>query len=90
MKKVIFLILALQVILAVAKSVEEDSPSKEKIKASTTTAAPPEFASQCFYNFKHERLNKECKAAKPPKCDGAGILVQTTVGEDYEMCCCNV
>lgn len=46
------------------------------------------FASQCLYDFKGKRVNKSCDSEKPPKCE-KGHLVSTSVGEDYEMCCCN-
>lgn len=45
-------------------------------------------ASQCLYDFKGKRVNKDCASEKPPKCE-KGHLVSTSVGEDYEMCCCN-
>lgn len=49
---------------------------------------PLAMAVQCLYDFKKNRVNRDCKSAKPPKCE-KGDLVQTSVGEDYEMCCCN-
>lgn len=44
---------------------------------------------QCLYDFQGNRVNKECVIAdRPLKCE-RGTLVQTIVGSEYEMCCCN-
>lgn len=90
MIKVILLLAAVQVALVLTMPADTVVEPVTEASNSTATAAPTEFASQCKYNFKGERLNKGCNAAKPIKCEGSGILVQTTVGEDYEMCCCNI
>jgi hypothetical protein len=45
--------------------------------------------SQCVYDFQGNRLNKGCPMMdRPPMCQ-KGFLVQTLVGNDFEMCCCN-
>ena len=46
------------------------------------------YCPQCLYDFKSHRINAGCPSKKPPKCD-KGTLVITSVGKDYEMCCCN-
>lgn len=46
------------------------------------------FCPQCLYDHKKYRINTGCPSRKPPKCD-KGTLVLTSVGDDYEMCCCN-
>lgn len=58
--------------------------------ANMTTAAEltSPYCAQCLYDYKGNRVNKGCGSEKPPKCE-KGKLVQTSVGEDYEMCCCN-
>ena len=44
---------------------------------------------QCLYDFQGNRVNKGCLISdRPVKCE-KGTLVQTTVGVEYEMCCCN-
>jgi|SRR5690349_18678997 len=48
----------------------------------------PKFASQCLYDHKGKRVNKDCDTEKPPKCE-KGHVVSTSVGDEYEMCCCN-
>jgi predicted Zn-ribbon and HTH transcriptional regulator len=57
-------------------------------QTSSTTFVMPPFCPQCLYDFKGNRVNKGCPSEKPPKCD-KGTLVKTSVGDDFEMCCCN-
>jgi hypothetical protein len=100
MKRIILVILALQVILVVSKPADDEVGADAVAKGAaetaaavgpTTTLAPSQFAPQCQYNFKGSRLNDNCKSELPPKCEKeAAVLVKTTVGDDYEMCCCNV
>lgn len=92
MNKIIFAALVLLTIstnplaamLPAADEVEEAGNS------TTTTTEAPLLASprQCLYDFKNKRVNQDCHAEKPPKCE-KGSLVQTMNGETYEMCCCN-
>lgn len=42
----------------------------------------------CVYDFKSNRLNKGFSAFVQPSC-AKGTLVVTSVGSNYEMCCCN-
>jgi hypothetical protein len=53
---------------------------------------PPQEAAkvvQCLYDFQGNRVNKGCVTAeRPPRCE-SGSLVQTLVGNEHEMCCCN-
>lgn len=45
-------------------------------------------APQCLYDYTGFRVSQGCPAQLPPQCD-KGVLVQTSVGEEYELCCCN-
>lgn len=48
-----------------------------------------EESPQCLYDFNGNRINKGCPInERPPMC-AKGFLVQTLVGSDYELCCCN-
>jgi hypothetical protein len=58
------------------------------INKQTMATESTKFASQCLYDFKGMRVSKKCDVEKPPKCE-KGTLVATSVGDDYEMCCCN-
>ena len=44
---------------------------------------------QCLYDFQGNRVNKGCPISERPVKCGKGTLVQTIVGVEYEMCCCN-
>lgn len=46
------------------------------------------YAPQCMYDFSGHRINQKCPCEQPPKCE-RGHIVKTSVGEDFEMCCCN-
>lgn len=70
------------------------APINNRTATALAVSAPlqSKFASQCLYDFNGKRLNKDCSAETPPKCE-KGHLVSTLVGksagEEYEMCCCN-
>lgn len=64
---------------------EEDESNGSQIFPASTA---PKYAPQCTYDYKGRRINKECPCDQPPKCE-RGYIVKTSVGEDYEMCCCN-
>lgn len=65
---------------------------EELIFPNETSEVPNEvlsaFCPQCLYDFKGNRVNEGCTSEKPPACD-KGVLVITTAGDDFEMCCCN-
>lgn len=44
---------------------------------------------QCLYDFQGIRVNKGCAIKERPPMCARGLLVQTLVGSEYEMCCCN-
>lgn len=56
----------------------------------TFNGEPPstKYAPQCMYDFTGKRINQRCPCEQPPKCE-RGSIVKTSVGEDFEMCCCN-
>lgn len=43
---------------------------------------------QCMYDYRGNRLNMGITSEHPPSCE-QGVLVATSIGDDYEMCCCN-
>lgn len=48
-----------------------------------------EISVQCLYDFKGNRISRGCPIVERPiKCK-KGLLVLTTVGSEFEMCCCN-
>jgi hypothetical protein len=75
---------------------EEEEPTVDlamkygSLGQKSSAAESPKFAPQCLYDAKGVRVNKKCEVEKgdKPKCD-KGSLVATSVGDDYEMCCCN-
>lgn len=44
---------------------------------------------QCLYDFQGNRINKGCALKERPPMCSRGVLVQTLVGNEHEMCCCN-
>lgn len=104
MKSFLLALLAVCVILtevrARAQSLEDEDyqadypePAKDssELNNQATMAsllAAPDFCPQCLYDFTGHRVNRGCPLKKQPKCE-KGTLVLTSVGEAYEMCCCN-
>lgn len=87
MQKAILFVLIVPVLMA-AGQLEDDFTS---VPTNTTVPVLSEFTDQCQYDFKGVRLNKGCKVVLPPKCEKlTAIVVKTTVGEEHEMCCCNI
>lgn len=47
-----------------------------------------EHCPQCLYDFQGNRLNMGITSEQPPTCE-RGVLVATSIGDSFEMCCCN-
>lgn len=62
-------------------------PQSNQTASQTAPLIVPAFCPQCLYDFNGHRVNNGC-SSKPPRCE-KGTLVFTSVGDDYEMCCCN-
>lgn len=69
--------------------VSETSTSSNESMILEPVKEPQDEFVQCLYDFKGNRINKGCVITeRPPTCD-KGLLVQTIIGDDFEMCCCN-
>jgi hypothetical protein len=65
------------------------SPQNDEGETVEESTSVTNDISQCIYDFKGFRLNKGCTlSSQPPVCE-KGVLVQTTINDEYEMCCCN-
>jgi hypothetical protein len=91
MSKIAVLIFTVLVALAVGKPADDALAADPELPEETTKPPLPEFSERCIYDFKGNRITNRCNAQTPPKCEGGNAveLVQTLVGTEYELCCCN-
>lgn len=91
MKQVFLLVLVIQVavtcIRAAIPQVEEALDDEEQTTPPTTPAPLQKNPSQCLYDHKQFRVNRDCNVELPPTCL-KGSLVVTQHETVYEMCCC--
>lgn len=91
MKKVLIVLFALCAVVSAISIIPPDDDEDYAESGSTSQSqsnGASKFCPQCLYDHNGNRVNSGCVAEQPPKCD-KGSLVSTSVGEDYEMCCCN-
>lgn len=71
--------------------IEFAEPSTERDEVVTTESIKEtkEGSAQCLYDFQGNRMTKGCAIQERPPMCSRGSLVQTLVGTDFEMCCCN-
>lgn len=87
MKKLLIVIAVCAVASAIIIRQDDDEDYAEDSDGPAQRVAS-KFCPQCLYDHNRNRVNKGCVAEQPPKCQ-KGFLVSTSVGDDYEMCCCN-
>lgn len=61
----------------------------ESMKETHLMKETEEGSAQCLYDFQGNRMTKGCAIKERPPMCSRGSLVQTLVGTNYEMCCCN-
>lgn len=91
MKRIFLLVLIIHVavtcIRAAIPQVEETLGDEVPTTTTTTRAPLQKNPSQCLYDHKQYRVNRDCHVELPPTCQ-KGSLVVTQHETIYEMCCC--
>lgn len=94
MKTFIFTISSLLLLASFVIAQNETIPAEADPAAGDIVDPKPKpallpFPAQCLYDIARKRVNHDCLIANmPPTCE-KGKLVQTMIGDEYEMCCCN-